>query len=163
MLKATQTKQRNEMPTVKGQVKALARSGKALMIEDKWYSERYGIKGVDRGDTISFEYKVNGDFNNISSKIEKISSGAAPAANSGGASGGRGNIDTNILASHSINCATQLAIHDGDTGVLNLETWVKIIYQLNMTTREKITGGELDKKEEEQESKPVDEDDNPFN
>lgn len=148
------------MSKVTGQIKAVARSGKAFMIEDKWYSDRQPIPGIERGDTVSFEFKQNGEWNNISSGIEKTSS-ARPAANSGGASGGRGNIDTNILASHSINCATQLAIHDGDTGVLNLETWVKIIYQLNMTTREKITGGELDKKPD-QETKPTDEEDNPF-
>ena len=149
------------MSKVTGQIKAIARSGKAFMIEDRWYSDRQPIPGIERGDTVSFEFKQNGEWNNISSAIEKTSS-ARPAANSGGASGGgRGNIDINILASHSINCATELAIHDGDTSVLNLETWVKIIYQLNMTTREKITGGELNK--EAVQEKPTDDNDNPFN
>jgi len=149
------------MPKVTGQVKALARSGKALMIGELWYSDRYGIKGIDRGDTITFECRVNGDFNNITSKIEKTESAAPSAANSSTGGSGRGSIEVNILASHSINCAVELAKLSNDTSLSGLEGWVEIIYQLNLSTRKKIIAGELDK-ETVREVKPVDEE-SPFN
>lgn len=53
-----------------GVVEAVKRDNKALNIGGEWYSSFQAFSGINRGDVVSFEYAVKGQWKNIRGAIE---------------------------------------------------------------------------------------------
>lgn len=71
------------MLKISGEVKSKRRDGKAIQVEDNWYSVMFasGLDGVNKGDYVDLEYTTKpnpagGDYRNIKS----VSKAAAPAS-----------------------------------------------------------------------------------
>lgn len=63
------------MDTVTGVVSAVKRDGKAICVDDNWYSSWDAISGVNKGDSVVFNYIKKGQYNNIKGKVRVENSG----------------------------------------------------------------------------------------
>ena len=68
------------MDTMTGVVSAVKRDGKALCIDETWYSSWDPISGVNKGDNVMFNYQQKGRYNNIKGKVRVT--GSSPSAGS---------------------------------------------------------------------------------
>lgn len=79
-----------------GTITAKARTGKSIQMDDgNWYSafNASQIGDVDKGDSVEFQFKVNGRYRNIQGNVSKVAGGSsestgskAPARSGGGRS-----------------------------------------------------------------------------
>jgi len=80
------------MAEVTGVVQSKRKDGKGVKINEAWYSARNGsfFASVNRGDTVTLQYNVRGDWNNCDENIAPVVTAAAPAGGGGGYRGGSG-------------------------------------------------------------------------
>lgn len=69
------------MSTVTGTVESMGKDGKKFKVNGGWYSA-YNAKqlsGAEQGDTVSFDYKENGQWKNITGNVTIVEKGAGGA------------------------------------------------------------------------------------
>ena len=66
-----------------GVVEAVRKDSKGLMIAGNWYSSYNGFNDISKGDVISFNFDVKGQWKNIKGPIEKVTGVAVGDATAG--------------------------------------------------------------------------------
>jgi len=69
------------MNTVTGTVESMGKDGKKFKVNGGWYSafNAKQLSGAEQGDNVSFEYKENGQWKNITGNVTIVEKGAGGA------------------------------------------------------------------------------------
>ena len=107
---------------VQGTVEAKKKDGTAIKVGEAWYSayKGKGLERVNAGDTVRFEFSVNGNFNNIDAKTVQVKKGDNPTPAASGPAPKFNQIGVEL--GHAANLAMQYSMHANDLGFA-LDEW----------------------------------------
>lgn len=138
------------MPTVTGVVEAKTRTGKAIKLGEDWWSAYSAatLADINKGDTVSFEGVLKGDYKNIKGKVTKTGEGTVVSSSSwktGDVPVLRPKLDRDrtIIRQNALTNARELVVGMGENEVEGASDAVEKIIQIAREF-EAYTSGDLD-------------------